>query len=89
MNSASSMLLSRNSRFNSKIPSNFIALCIQPRQTAVQSAKPRTISTGSYNMATPSRIHLTPKDTGLVHFKSPTEETAAKTSQLLQENHDV
>jgi hypothetical protein len=41
------------------------------------------------NMATPSKVHLTVEDTGIVKFKSQTAETAAKTSELLQENHDV
>jgi hypothetical protein len=40
-------------------------------------------------MATPSKIHLTVKTTGIVDNKPPTEETAAKTSELLQENHEV
>jgi hypothetical protein len=41
------------------------------------------------NMATPSKVHLTVHDTGIVGFKPQTAETAAKTSELLQENHDV
>jgi hypothetical protein len=41
------------------------------------------------NMATPSKVHLTVNDTGIVKFKPQTAETAAKTSELLQENHDV
>jgi hypothetical protein len=40
-------------------------------------------------MATPSKIHLTVEDTGIVKFKPQDAETAAKTSELLQENHDV
>jgi hypothetical protein len=40
-------------------------------------------------MATPSKIHLTVEDTGVVKFKPQNAETAAKTSELLQENHDV
>jgi hypothetical protein len=40
-------------------------------------------------MATPSKIHLTTEDTGVFKFKSQNEETAAKTSELLQENHEV
>jgi hypothetical protein len=40
-------------------------------------------------MATPSKVHLTVEDTGIVKFKPQTVETAAKTSKLLQENHDV
>jgi hypothetical protein len=40
-------------------------------------------------MATPSKVHLTVEDTGIFKFKSQTTETAAKTSELLQENHDV
>ncbi|KIM99536.1 hypothetical protein OIDMADRAFT_42628 [Oidiodendron maius Zn] len=40
-------------------------------------------------MATPSKIHLTLKDSGVVHSQAPTEESAAKTSQLLQENHAI
>ena len=40
-------------------------------------------------MATPTKIHLTANDVGIIHNKPQTEETAAKTSELLQENHDV
>lgn len=40
-------------------------------------------------MATPSKIRLTTKDTGIVHNKPQTEENAAKVSELLQDNHDV
>jgi hypothetical protein len=62
---------------------------------------PRKITTTSQNfqqgkisprfnaMATPSKIHLTVKDTGIVHYKPQTEETAAKVSELLQDNHNV
>lgn len=41
------------------------------------------------NMATANKVHLTIEDTGIVSFKPQTAETAAKTSELLQENHDV
>lgn len=41
------------------------------------------------NMATSNTIHLTTEDTGVFKFKSQDSETATKTSQLLQENHDV
>jgi hypothetical protein len=41
------------------------------------------------NMATPRKVHLTVDDTGIVSFKPQTAETAAKASELLQENHDV
>ena len=41
------------------------------------------------NMATPNKVHLTVDDTGIVSFKTQTAEAAAKTSELLQENHDV
>ena len=54
---------------------------------SIQNFKPRTISTKTTIMATPSKIHLTLKETGVVHSQAPTEESAAKTSQLLQENH--
>jgi hypothetical protein len=40
-------------------------------------------------MASPSKIHLTINDTGIVKFKPQDEETAVKTSELLQQNHDV
>jgi hypothetical protein len=40
-------------------------------------------------MASPSKIHLTVENTGAVGNKPQDKETAAKTSQLLQENHDV
>ncbi|KAM3068892.1 hypothetical protein ACMFMG_004065 [Clarireedia jacksonii] len=39
-------------------------------------------------MATPSKIHLTTEDTGVFKFKPQNKETAAKISELLQENHD-
>lgn len=41
------------------------------------------------NMATSNTIHLTSEDTGVFKFGSQDSETAKKTSQLLQENHDV
>lgn len=41
------------------------------------------------NMATSRTINLTTEDTGVFKFKSQDSETATKTSQLLQENHDV
>ncbi|PQE28606.1 hypothetical protein CJF32_00005695 [Rutstroemia sp. NJR-2017a WRK4] len=40
------------------------------------------------NMATPSKIHLTTEDTGVFKYKPQDKETAAKTSELLQENHE-
>lgn len=39
-------------------------------------------------MATPSKVNLTVEDTGIFKFKPQTAETAAKTSELLQENHE-
>ncbi|KAE9364545.1 hypothetical protein N431DRAFT_447716 [Stipitochalara longipes BDJ] len=39
-------------------------------------------------MATSSKVHLTVEDTGIVKFKPQTPESAAKTSELLQDNHD-
>ncbi|KAF4630723.1 hypothetical protein G7Y89_g7417 [Cudoniella acicularis] len=39
-------------------------------------------------MATPSKVHLTVNDTGIVKFTTQNEDTAVKTSKLLQENHD-
>ncbi|KAE8449639.1 hypothetical protein EG329_007969 [Mollisiaceae sp. DMI_Dod_QoI] len=39
-------------------------------------------------MAAPNKIHLTPETIGVLNVKSQTAETAAKTSELLQENHD-
>jgi hypothetical protein len=41
------------------------------------------------NMASPSNIHLTVQDGGIVKNMPQDQETASKTSQLLQENHDV
>lgn len=41
------------------------------------------------NMATPTKIHLSTSDTGVVKFKEQDEETAKVTSELLQKNHDV
>ena len=40
-------------------------------------------------MATPTKIHLTLDAAGIVKNKPPTEETATKVSELLQENHEV
>lgn len=40
-------------------------------------------------MATPRKVHLTVNDTGILKFRPQTAETAAKISELLQENHDV
>jgi hypothetical protein len=40
-------------------------------------------------MATPTKIYLTVNDTGIIRNKPQNEETAAKTSKLLQENHEV
>jgi hypothetical protein len=51
----------------------------------IQSAQTRQL----HNMATSSTIHLTTGDTGVFKFKSQDSQTAIKTSQLLQENHDV
>jgi hypothetical protein len=43
-----------------------------------------------YNsMATPTKIHLTVNETGIIQNRPPTEEAAVKASELLQENHDV
>ncbi|RDL40920.1 uncharacterized protein BP5553_00899 [Venustampulla echinocandica] len=39
-------------------------------------------------MATPSRIHLTVNDTGIVKNKPQTAEAASKVSELLQQNHE-
>lgn len=40
-------------------------------------------------MASPTKIHLTPADTGVFKFKPQDEETAAIASQVLHKNHDV
>lgn len=40
-------------------------------------------------MASPSKVYLTVEDTGIFKFKPQTSEAAAKTSELLQENHEV
>ncbi len=40
-------------------------------------------------MATPNTIQLGVEDTGIVKYKPQDTETAKKTSELLQENHDV
>lgn len=40
------------------------------------------------NMATPNTIRLTINDTGVVNFKPQNQETAIRTSELLQENHE-
>lgn len=48
----------------------------------------RAATTLNGNMATPSKVHLTVDDTGIVSFKPQTAEAAAKASELLQENHD-
>jgi hypothetical protein len=41
------------------------------------------------NMATPTKVQLSVDDTGIFKLKSQVAETAAKTSELLQENHEV
>jgi hypothetical protein len=84
----SMLLLRTSSRFKVR-KASFAILSVPLRETTVQSFNPRSISTRTYSMATPSKIQLTVKDTGRVHFKPPTEESAAKTSELLQENHEV
>jgi hypothetical protein len=60
----------------------------RPAATSFQEWRRATI-TRNDNMATPSKVHLTVEDTGIVSFKPQTAEAAAKTSELLQENHDV
>jgi hypothetical protein len=40
-------------------------------------------------MAAPDKIHLTVEDTGIVPFKPQSTAAAERTSELLQENHDV
>jgi len=40
-------------------------------------------------MATASKVHLAVGDTGILPARTQDAETAAKTSALLQENHDV
>ena len=40
-------------------------------------------------MATPNTIQLTVEDTGIVKYKPQGAETAKRTSELLQENHEV
>lgn len=49
----------------------------------------RYINILTSKMATPSQVHLTINDTGVVKHETQTEETARLTSQLLQENHKV
>ena len=49
----------------------------------------RTTAKRDDTMATSSQINLTVHDTGIFKFKAQTAETAAKISELLQENHDV
>lgn len=46
-------------------------------------------SNQQHNMASPTKIHLTPADTGVFKFQPQDEETAAVTSLVLQKNHDV
>ncbi len=67
---------------------------VQPRQysqAATSSFREwRKASTQpNSKMAAPNKIHLTPETIGVLNVKSQTVETAAKTSELLQENHDV
>src|ERR1700759_1721284 len=49
----------------------------------------RAAITRNDNMATPNKVHLTVHDTGIVKLKPQTAESAAKTSELLQENHEA
>jgi hypothetical protein len=41
------------------------------------------------NMATPTKIHLTPADNGVFKFQPQDEEAAAVASRVLQKNHEV
>lgn len=56
-------------------------------------ATSRAASTGRLQtddkMATPNKVYLTVDETGILKNRPQTAETAAKTSELLQENHDV
>jgi hypothetical protein len=87
------MLLQRNLRASkSRVTTGLSYSLTQQRSQATASSflEWRRASTQpNFNMATPSKIHLTVEDTGIVNFKPQNAETAAKTSELLQENHDV
>jgi hypothetical protein len=87
------MLLQRNLRASkSRVTTGLSYSLTQQRSQATASSflEWRKASTQpNFNMATPSQIHLTVEDTGIVNFKPQNDETAAKTSELLQENHDV
>lgn len=83
------MLLLRSSRFLSKVTFSS-QLSIQTRGFSTHSSfqEWRQLSTRS-SMATSSKVHLTVEDTGILKFKPQNSETAARTSELLQENHEV
>ena len=87
------MLLQKSLRASkSNVTSGLSYVLTQQRSQATASSflEWRRASTQpNFNMATPSKIHLTVDDTGIVKFKPQDAETAAKTSELLQENHDV
>lgn len=59
--------------------------------TASRSQEWRTTTNKQYisNMATPTKVQLSANDTGIFKIKPQDAETAARTSELLQENHDV
>jgi hypothetical protein len=80
----------RSARLSTSSRLLFKAIPQRSQATATSFQEWRTASIRSNdNMATPSKIHLTVEDTGIVKFKPQTAEAAAKTSELLQENHEV
>lgn len=62
---------------------------LKRRNLATASSFQQWRTNSHHKMATPSKINLSVNDTGIVKYKSQDEETAKKTSELLQENHDV
>ena len=66
-----------------------LSTSLQARSLATHSTFQQWRATSKTKMSTPSKVHLTVNDTGIVKNKPQTQETATRTSELLQENHDV
>ena len=79
----------RSWKIISKSPLATLHLQTRFQATSTSFQEWQAKSTNDINMATSNRIVLGIDDTGVVKFKPQTREAAAKTSELLQENHEV
>src|ERR1700712_4207975 len=85
------MFLLRRSQISRSIPrsnKHFVQRRTQASAASFQQWR-NSVSRSNTNMASPSKIHLTVEDTGVLKNNPQTAETAARTSELLQENHNV